>query len=128
MGAKSDPTGGLVPATDVERRTRLHRNQLRYYEVHGFLGTVARVGRSHRRAYTEEQVTYLERITKLRAAGLSLEQAAAIAAEGLASLPVRAPLSGNRLTQLFERLEADAERLIEAVCLVHELRLARRPF
>jgi DNA-binding transcriptional MerR regulator len=76
-----------VRSHDVSLRTNLSRDQLRYCEEKGYLGEVAR-GPSGERQFTEDQVRFFENLSALRDAGLSLEDAAAIAAESVGgSLP-----------------------------------------
>jgi DNA-binding transcriptional MerR regulator len=56
---------------EVAERTGLTRHTLRYYERDGLMLGVDRAGSGHRR-YTEDDLCWIELITKLRATGMPI--------------------------------------------------------
>jgi DNA-binding transcriptional MerR regulator len=65
-------SAGLTIA-EVADRTGLTRHTLRYYEREGLMLGVGRVGSGHRR-YSENDLGWIELITKLRATGMPIRE------------------------------------------------------
>jgi DNA-binding transcriptional MerR regulator len=63
-------SSGLTIA-EVAERTGLTRHTLRYYERDGLMLDVGRAGSGHRR-YSENDLEWIELITKLRATGMPI--------------------------------------------------------
>ncbi|HLZ62816.1 MAG TPA: MerR family transcriptional regulator [Ktedonosporobacter sp.] len=63
----------LMHIGDLAERTDTTPQTIRYYEQLGLLGPVQREGRKYRQ-YNEEAVARLQKITRLKQLGLSLEQ------------------------------------------------------
>ncbi len=94
---------------DVAMRTGLTRDQQRYCEEKGYLGDVVRNGGGER-AFTEPQLQFFESLARLRATGLNLEEAAALAAESLeGGVP---KVSDTRLDLLLTRSIEDVVRVL----------------
>jgi DNA-binding transcriptional MerR regulator len=106
---------------DVKTRTGLSRRQQRYCEEKGHLGKVER-DPTGERVFTGEQVAFLERVAALRAIGINLEEAAAVAAEGGIGLPKVDP---NRLKLLVARSFAETTRSLRATVVLWEVMQAR---
>ncbi len=88
----------------VMRRTDLTRRQLRYVEDRQLIGFVERL--NGRRCYGSDQVELLERLSRLRQIGVSLDEAAQIAS---ASLGSPENITVARLTELLRRSQREAQ-------------------
>lgn len=106
---------------DVKTRTGLSRRQQRYCEEKGHLGKVERSS-SGERVFSSEQVEFLERVAALRGIGINLEEAAAVAAEGVLDLP---KVNADRLKLLVARSFAETTRSLRATVVLWEVMQAR---
>ena len=109
---------GLV---ETGRRTGLTKHQLRYYERRGLLGPVARSDGGQRR-YSAVQVRLLEGIGKLRALGVSPEEAAALAGDGVPGAP---QVHSERLAGLIRQSVEEMRVSAQASLLLFELLIRR---
>jgi DNA-binding transcriptional MerR regulator len=64
-------TSDELTISEVAERTGLTRHTLRYYERDGLMLDVGRAGSGHRR-YSENDLEWIELITKLRATGMPI--------------------------------------------------------
>ncbi len=106
----------------VMRRTELTRRQLRYLEDRQLIGFVERL--NGRRAYGPDQVELLERLSRLRQIGVSLDEAAVIAGASVGSPAI---ITVGRLTELLRRSQREAQlraRTASDLCELLEKQLA----
>jgi DNA-binding transcriptional MerR regulator len=100
----------------VAEATGLSIYTLRYYERIGLIHPIARAENSHRR-YSRDDIGWIEFLTKLRAAGMSIQQMQAYAVlqrQGDGTLPQR--LEMLRAHQ--EKVQANMEALGEHLKLI----------
>lgn len=107
---------------EVRGRTGLSRDQQRYCEEKGYLGQVQRNGGGER-AFHPDQVRFFERLADLRAGGLNLEEAAALAAESAGGAVPK--VESERLEVLMTRSMAEAERSLRAALVLWQLARTR---
>ena len=106
----------------LRRLTGLSRDQQRYCEEKGYLGAVQRNGGGER-AFLPEQVRFFESLAALRASGLNLQEAAALAAESAGgAVPT---VESGRLEALFTRSMTEADRRVRAALVLWNLVLTR---
>jgi DNA-binding transcriptional MerR regulator len=101
----------------VGEATGLSVYTLRYYERIGLIDHIDRAENSHRR-YTAQDIGWIEFLTKLRAAGMSIQQMRAYAElqrQGDATLPERLEL----LLAHRDKVEARIEELHEHLKVIH---------
>lgn len=107
---------------EISQRTGLSRDQQRYCEEKGYLGHVQRNGGGER-AFDPDQVRFFERLADLRAGGLNLEEAAALAAESAGGAVPK--VESDRLEVLMTRSMTEAERSLRAALVLWKLARTR---
>ena len=106
---------------EICRRAGLTKHQVWYIESKGLLGVVRRNVTNDRR-FSAAQLEFLLRLATLRASGIGVEEAAALAGEGLAGVPA---IPTDRLRFLAARVAQELEPRLRAALVLNEL-LAKR--
>ena len=103
--------------SDVAAETGLTTSTLRYYEQEGLLrGEIDRASSSHRR-YSEQDLRWVEFITKLRATGMpirDIRRYTELAREGDHTTPDRLALLVDHRERVLAQL-ADMQRSLDAI-------------
>ena len=103
--------------SDVAAETGLTTSTLRYYEQEGLLrGQIDRASSSHRR-YSEQDLRWVEFITKLRATGMpirDIRRYTELAREGDHTTPERLALLVDHRERVLAQL-ADMQRSLDAI-------------
>ena len=119
---------GDVGLSEVCRESGLTRHQIDYLERRGFLGEVHRAERAGKlngarnRQFSTEQRQVLVRYGELRASGISVDAAGAVAAEGT---PGIRPVTTDRLQSLARRNSEQLATRLRAAVILNDLLLAR---
>lgn len=107
----------LLTIQQVAQATGLSEHTLRYYERIGLIHSVHRLENSHRR-YTEQDIGWINFLTKLRKTGMSIQQMCAYAElqrQGDASLAERIQM----LREHREKVEQGIAELQENLAVIH---------
>lgn len=107
------------------RESGLTRHQVYYLERKGFLGEIRRDGRTNggkNRRFSPEQRAVLRRYQPLRASGIDVDVAAAIAAEGISGIR---SVPTERLYRLAAQSARDVEAKLRSGLILQEVLLSR---
>ena len=107
---------------EISRLTGLSRDQQRYCEEKGYLGHVQRNGGGER-VFDPDQVRFFEHLAALRATGLNLAEAAALAAESAGGAVPK--VESARLEVLITRSMTEVERSLRAALVLWQLARTR---
>jgi DNA-binding transcriptional MerR regulator len=91
----------------VAEATKLSEHTLRYYERIGLIHSISRAENGHRR-YSQDDIWWIDLLTKLRSTGMSIQQMQAYAElqrMGDSTLPERVEMLKEHRTQVEARLD-----------------------